>query len=205
MKLPAFAALLAAFLFTGPSFADRVHATLPFDPLRLNGKSAAAAPTIAPSDTKGILNALLKVKDAVIADVLTADAYASTTIAGSTPAVMWDPIAHMCFAGIGTPGEPGYVPGLVAFIHSVPDAPALPTAASGQGGLVTAAEHARLVVIAAEMAIEQISALGYPTSLRQACGSLINDMATQGGQIMGTAWSVNALLMKFIPALAFKP
>lgn len=100
---------------------------------------------------------------------------------------VWDPIAEACY------------PTLISFINGLPGPSALPTPPTGKGGLVTAAEEARLVAIAASEAINNISLTGYPNSLKLACDPLVLETGAAAGAALV---SINALLLKFIPGAA---
>lgn len=193
--LAAFAVLPAhasSFPTNAPCFGPFCHAA---KSQITSAARTAGAP--AATNTVGVLSALVNVEAQVVSDIQTADGLASTI--NPATGTMWDPIGHMCYAGIGTPGTPGYVAGLLAFIQGLPTPASLPTAPNGSGGLVTAQEDARLVVIATRTAINNIAAIGYPTALMQACGSLVNDDAN--GLVVGSV-GVNALLLKWIPGAA---
>ena len=70
---------------------------------------------------------------------------------------------------------------------------------NGAGGPVTVFEDARIGVRATEMAISQIAAIGYPDSLKIACGPLVLDAQNEVGKIAIGAVGINALILKFIP------
>ena len=147
------------------------------------------------TDTKGILR-LASDNKANLIDFLTKeDAEASTIIPGSNPAHIWDPIAHMCLAGVGPPG-PDHVQGLIEFVESLSGPAQLPPTIEGYP---IDPEHIRLGIKITNSVINAIASNGYPEPLRQSCGSLINDIALDVQDVSNNALSINALIMRVLP------
>lgn len=185
------------------------HAT-PTPPVR----PTPASNGIKAGDTASIISALINAKGQVVSDLQQADTLASTI--NSATGSSWDAFSHMCLAGIpavGTPGQPGYVPatpGLIAWVSGlqaptiagVPPMPANPSAA-------TVFVHARLLVMAAQTDVSSVVTMlqtqGVPSSLKLACGSLINDVSTQAMQAAGQLAAFDALLVKFAAPMAVIP
>lgn len=150
------------------------------------------------SDVGPLITQLLSIKDQFIADATQADVGQFAVINPQT-GVMFDPIGHMCMAGIpaGAAGQPA-VGGLIAWVQGLQSpvgAAGLPPLSANPGPIELAA-HARLVVLAGQAivggVINDLTNVGVPVSLRQSCGSLINDA------VMNVA-SFAALLARFMP------
>jgi len=212
------AAVSIALLLSGqPASAASQPARLPRDGLTRSSESAPRpshppncwgplcvwptplppSPTNIPdvTDTKGILR-LASDNKASLVDFLTKeDKEASATIPGSNPAQMWDPIAHMCLAGIG-PAGPGHVQGLIEFVESLSGPAQLPPAIEGYP---IDPEHLRLGIKVTNSVINAIASNGYPEPLRQSCGSLINDIALDVHNLDSNALSISALIMRILP------
>ena len=179
------------------------------------GSSPAPAPAPAaclPSDTKCTLTAVIGAKGHLIASLEQALNTQAAIINPST-GESWDPYLVTCLSGTpgqGTAGESGYIapaPGLIAWIQgleqeqpglsSVPPLPSNPT-------LATVAEHARLLVIAAQSDIatlaDSINTGGFPQSVRKACSAFVQDaLVTQPAKVAGQVTVINTLLLKFLP------
>jgi hypothetical protein len=153
----------------------------------------APAPTSQPAIIQNVLEALIEVQGQFVADVNAADAEAivlwpPTPAGGTAPAGQGsiDPIAHACY------------PTLAAWAQNL-SLPVTPTAPTGQQGPVAIFEGLRVANIVAQGLIQQISSVGFPSSLTIACGGLITDSVTQEGKIAGEVTSFATMLATFIP------
>jgi len=130
----------------------------------------------APSD---VVTSLINGKGDVLKQLEAADSMDRQIIPGSSPPEMWDPIGHMCIAGIGTEGQPGYVPGLAKWIEGLTVPPSPPPAPGGAQGPVVAFTQARLAMIAGLRVTSSLQTQGIPLALRQSCGGLLADINNQ--------------------------
>jgi hypothetical protein len=181
------AGLVACALLSAPALAAE-HKPAPHGgfPSPFTPFTPPAAPPIAPIPIPitpigpgDIVGDLIKAKGDILKQLQAADAMDRQIIPGSNPPEMWDPIGHMCIAGIGPEGQPGYVPGLAGWIANLA-APPLPPAAPGSAqGPVIAFTAGRLAVIAALRVTTALQTTGIPIALRQSCGGLLADINNQ--------------------------
>jgi len=146
-------------------------------------------------DTKSILRLASDNKAGLIDFLTKEDKEASTTVPGSNPERIWDPIAHMCLSGVG-PAGPNHVQGLIEFVESLSGPAQLPPPIEGYP---VDPEQIRLGIKVTNSVINAISSNGYPEPLRQSCGSLINDIALDIHDLGNNALTINALLMRVLP------
>ncbi len=151
------------------------------------------------TDTRTILTMATDNQAGLVKFLKDEDAEAGAIIPGSNPPAVFDPIAHMCLAGIPSATPP--VMGLIAFFEGFQGPSALPPANTD---LPIDPEHIRLEAANIENTIQGILTNGWPTDIKQSCGSLINDEATQVASIAGSALTLNALLLQILPILAVK-
>jgi hypothetical protein len=174
-----------------------------------------------PTDTLGVIQALLSVKASFMND-LGAVATMAATINPAT-GVSWDPTALWCLNGTpaqGTQGQAGYVPaypGLIAWIDSIvlpTTTTATPPAVPAGGGVAADAEEAWLTALAAYQdinplvtsVVSNLTNLGPPQSVMNPCGALIqnriqtvqNASLTVGSQLT----MFNAILLQYLPKVA---
>ena len=140
-----------------------------------------------PQEVKNVLDSLLEVQAEFVADVNTADAWATVTLPGSNPPAPIDPIAHACY-----PVLSAWAAGLTP--------PVTPPVGPGGNGLVTDFEKLRVANIEAQSIIQGIIATGgFPIALQEACGGLIVNSVTSGGTIVGEVGAFDAMIARFIP------
>jgi len=139
------------------------------------------APAPSPSGTSAVeLQGIIQNKASILETLSAIDAADRQPIPGSNPPQMWDPISHMCIAGIGTEGQPGYIPGLALFISNLGGLATPPQITSFGSDIspvnpIVVFAQTRLALIAGQLDINNILTTGLPLSLRQSCGSLIQD------------------------------
>jgi hypothetical protein len=136
-------------------------------------------PNPSPPAPTGVVTSLIKDKTNVLAQLQAADSMDRQIIPRSSPPEMWDPIGHMCIAGIGTEGQPGYVPGLAKWVEGLTVPPTPPAAPGGAQGPIIAFTQARLAVIAGLRVTSSLQTQGIPLDLRQSCGGLLADINNQ--------------------------
>lgn len=217
MKSLRYAALLVLAL-GAPAYAQ-THPTTVGHPFgKAKASSPAAVSTSGVSLTgdplKDLLTQIEGGKDKIIADLNQALTTQAAVINPSTGSA-WDPDSVLCLGGvpaIGTQGQPGYVaptPGLIAWISgltapavsAVPPLPDSPSAA-------TLAVHARLLLMAANSdvgaVLNQVNTTGVPSNLKTACGAVVQDTVTAGGNLVSQGAAFAALLGKFVAIAPIK-
>lgn len=158
--------------------------------------------------TQDIFSGLLNLQAEVVAGLQQADTTQAGVINAAT-GVAWEPSIHICLTGmpaIGTPGQPGYVPGnsgLIGFVQgltapsvaAVPPLPANPSPA-------TLATHAQIVIDAAmfdvNTVVTQINTGGFPQYLEADCGGVLAHAQANINTIAGQVAGFDALLSKYV-------
>lgn len=163
--------------------------------------------------TQDIFSGLLNFQSEVVAGLQQADTTQAAVLNSATGAA-WEPDIHICLTGmpaIGTPGQPGYIPGnggLIGWVQgltapsvaAIPPLPANPSPA-------TVAVHAQIVIDAAMFdvnnVVTQINAGGFPKYLEGDCGGVLAHAQANINTIAGQVAAFNALLGKYVmPVLA---
>lgn len=161
------------------------------------GPCPTPTPVVTPGNSKTVITDVTNAKADILKALEEIDVADRQIIPGSQPSQMWDAVGHVCIAGIGNPGQPGYVPGLAATVESFV-APPLPPALQGTSPLIAIAE-ARLVERAAVYNLGLLSTSQYAQNIIMSCGGLI---ASIGGDLTtaeGQAAAILKLLTTLIP------
>jgi len=148
--------------------------------------TAAASPVATVPTIAGVLNSIIaKGTAAIIADAQSADSVAGAPDPAN-PGNVLDPRAHMCLAGI--PGATPAIPGLIAFLQSLPTPTAVP-AATGSGGILTTVVVAQVNVTETQAFIQKLAATGFPASLHMACDSFAMSIINAPATLLSNAQS----------------
>ncbi len=196
----AFTALLAATSFASAHAAPArrgVHparACIPWPQCEGGFTPPGGGGLFTPPAPSGTVGSIINRKADILKQLSIADSMDRQIIPNSNPPEMWDPIGHMCIAGIGTEGQPGYVPGLAKWIAGLTEPPKPPAIPGGAQGPVIAFAQARLAVIAGLRVTSSLQTQGIPLSLRQSCGGLLADI---NNQILTAAAQVAAFAKLF--------
>lgn len=174
-----------------------------------------------PTDTGGIISALVNVRAQFVTDLQAVATMAATPnpVTGES----WDPTALWCLNGTpaaGTPGQPGYIApagGLIAWVNGIslptPTTNPVPPVPAG-GGIASQAEELWLQAIALKQnaqpvingIVSQLTNLGPPESVMNPCGALIqNRLQTVQNAAASAAANLamfNAILLKYLPQAA---
>lgn len=158
--------------------------------------------------TQDIFSGLLNLQSEVVAGLQQADATQAAQLNSATSA-SWEPSIHICLTGmptIGTPGQPGYIPGntgLIGWVQgltapslaNIPPLPANPSPA-------TVATHAQIVIDAAmydvNNVVTTINTGGFPKYLETDCGGVLAHAQANLNTIAGQVAGFNALLAKYV-------
>lgn len=172
-------------------------------PIPVPAPVAAATPS-----TQDIFSGLLNLKDQVLADLQQADATQAAVLNPATSSA-WEAAIHICLTGMptmGTPGQPGYIPGnggLIGWVQgltapSVAAVPPLPDNPSP----ATKAVHAQILIDAAmydvNNVVNQINSGGFPKFLETDCGGVLAHIQGNINTIAGQVAVFDALLAKYV-------
>lgn len=167
-----------------------------------------ASTTPATPSTQDIFSGLLNFQQEVITGLQQADTTQAAVLNPVTGAA-WEPDIHICLNGmpaVGTPGQPGYIPGntgLIGWVQSltapsvaaIPPLPANPSPA-------TVAVHVQIIADAAlydvNNVVSQINAGGFPKFLQTDCGGVLAHVQANINTVVGQVAAFDALLAKYV-------
>ncbi len=123
-----------------------------------------------------VIQQLIAAKGDILKTLQVIDSMSRQPIAGTDPVQEWAPDVHFCIAGYGTEGQPGYVPGLAAFVAGIqtpPEPPAVPPGTKSSPLL--ALFEADLATRAAQLNLDKLMSqgAGIPVNLRTTCGGVL--------------------------------
>ena len=133
--------------------------------------TAAASSILKGNSPATILQSIISKGTAdIIADAKSADSVAGAPnpMSTSTPPDVIEPLAHTCLAGIPAASPP--IPGLIAWLGTLPQPSAVPSP-TGPGGPLTSLVVAEANVDMGQAFVAQLTATGFPASLKIACAA----------------------------------
>ena len=184
-------------------------------------KPAPANSSADPTDTLGVIQALLSVKAEFVTDLQDVATMAATPDTGT--GASWDPTILWCLNGTpaqGVQGQPGFIPaypGLIAWVNSIvlPSSTTVtPPPVPAGGGIASQAEELWLQALAAyqdinplvNSIVSNLTNLGPPASVMNPCGAAIQNriQTVQNATLTVTSQLAmfNTILLAYMPKAA---